>query len=442
MKWLFVCIWIAVAPMLLALDARVRTSSGDTFEGEITIDSKLGLVITNAEIGLTNVPLSMVASALFNLSTQTPSNEAVSLATLPAGWTNQDIGYARVPGKVRYENGNFTLSSSGSRIWTPEPDQFGFAYRRFRGDGQIMARVAKTEAAMAGIMFRRTLDPISEFVVEAITPGPEGLVFRSRRDQAHRDLTHSQGDWLNQEEIKPPCWLKLIRKDKRFVGFKSEDDGITWQRIYDAPVEWERAIYAGLFVMGETNALKSATFTDVLTEDEEDDKAKLRNTPSKIQVFLNDGSVLAADSISADQTKMKIGFANVTNAVSLFAIARLVVRPIPDRLKRELPAGRKGVLLNSGDFFEGDLRLIDKEHVQVASILFGSRNFPAEKVLAVMLSDSIELAAKYVIRMQAGSVIRARSITAGRDAIIAEELKLGPLELPLGQLSSIEQGGR
>ena len=47
MKWLFASLCLAAAPTLLATDGRVRSLNGDIFEGEISIDSKLGLVITN-----------------------------------------------------------------------------------------------------------------------------------------------------------------------------------------------------------------------------------------------------------------------------------------------------------------------------------------------------------------------------------------------------------
>src|SRR5207247_5368135 len=145
------------------------------------------------------------------------------------------------------------------------------------------------------IMFRPSLDATSQFILQAATTGPEGLVFRTRRDAAHRELVHSQGDWLNHEDIKPPCWVKILRKEKRFLALKSDDDGITWQPIYDSPTEWERTIFAGIFVMGgESNALKKATFSDVLIEDEIDDRAKSTRIASKPQVFLNDGSALAA----------------------------------------------------------------------------------------------------------------------------------------------------
>src|SRR5947207_14528564 len=105
MKWLVACLCLTAAPTLLAVTGRVSTSNGDIFEGEISIDFKLGLVITNAEIGTTNVPLPLFASALFNLSAEKQTNRpAAPPLNLPAGWTNQDIGRALPPGKTRSEN--------------------------------------------------------------------------------------------------------------------------------------------------------------------------------------------------------------------------------------------------------------------------------------------------------------------------------------------------
>ena len=430
------------ATSLFAVSGRVHTTSGSVFEGDIAIDRKLGLVLTNAEIGVTNLPLLTVASAQFNLSANTGTNGVVvPQGALPAGWTNRDIGRASIAGKALLDKGNFTLTGCGTRLWTTEPDEFHFVYRRFIGDGQIVAQVTTTDAAMAGIMFRADLQPNSQFVLQAATTGSEGLIFRTRRDNAHRELVHQQGDWLNRDEIKPPCWVKLVRQQKRFTAFKSDDDGITWQPIYDSPGGWEREIFAGLFVMGgESNDLKSATFANVLVEDELDYKAKEASTITKIQVLLNDGSILAADSISSDQSKMRIGFVNTNYSASVFAVARLLFRPVPDRLKTQLARGRKGVLLNSGDFFEGELRQVDNEAVRVESILFGPRTFPFDKVLAIALSDSIELAAKYIVRTLDGSTIRAKAIAAGQDSLVAEELKLGPLEVPLTQLAEVKSG--
>jgi hypothetical protein len=136
---------------------------------------------------------------------------------------------------------------------------------------------------------------------------------------------------------------------------------------------------------------------------------------------------------------MKISLQDTNYSASVFAVARVLFRPVPDRLKRELSPGRKGVLLNTGDFFEGELRLVDKDQVKVASILFGPRTFPYDKVLAVTLSAAIEMPAKYLVRTSDGSTIRASAISAAQDSLIAEELKLGPLQLPLAQLAELRR---
>jgi hypothetical protein len=442
-KWLFAFVAVCGSSALLATSGRVQTSTGASFAGEISIDPALGLVITNDDIGSTNVPLANVLSAEFNRSSETgATNEAPAVAgALLSGWTNVDVGRATVAGKARFEKGIFTLSSSGTRVWSPEPDEFHFVYRKFTGNGQLVAEITKLDAAMAGIMFRQTLEPNSQFVLQGATQGPEGLVFRTRRDAAHRELVHMQGEWMNREEIKPPCWVKLIRKEKRFTAYKSDDDGITWQPIYDSATEWDRQILAGVFVVGgDSNSLKQASFANVTVEDDLDYQAKSTNGPPKIQVFLNDGSILATESVSADRTKMRIAFANTNYSASVVAVARVILKPVPDRLQPELTKNRKGVLLYTGDFFEGELRLLDKQEIKLESILFGPRTFQLDRVLAVTLSDSIALPAKYVIHTLDGSVIRAKEISARADALMAEELKLGPLELPLARLAELKSG--
>jgi hypothetical protein len=112
----------------------------------------------------------------------------------------------------------------------------------------------------------------------------------------------------------------------------------------------------------------------------------------------------------------------------------------PDRLKRELASGRKGVLLKTGDFFEGDLHSIDKDQVKMSSVLFGPRNFPRERVLAIVVAESLETSVPFLVRTENGSMIRARTLGARQDAIIAEEPRLGPVLIPFAQLAEVRRG--
>src|SRR5205085_8356155 len=133
---------------------------------------------------------------------------------------------------------------------------------------------------------------------------------------------------------------------------ESLDDGITWQAIYpDIPNDWEHTIYAGLFVVGAPGKPPAhASFSDVVVEDETDTMGGATNKSRRVQVALMDGSLLSAGAVSADESKIRIGFGNSNYVASVYAVARLVYRPVPERLKRELRPGRKGVLLKSGDF--------------------------------------------------------------------------------------------
>jgi hypothetical protein len=247
-----------------------------------------------------------------------------------------------------------------------------------------------------------------------------------------------QGDWHNREEIRAPCWLKVVRKEKRFTAYESQDDGITWQAIYESPNEWSREIFAGLFVMGgTTNTLKSASFANVVIEDEADTAGASSNKTATVQVVLNDSSIVNAESVSADQSKAKLGFLKTNYSASIYSISRLVYRAIPERMKRELPPGRKGVLLKTGDFVEGGLQSADKWQVKVGSVLFGTRSFPIDRVLAVVLSEPSDAPAAFVVKTDDGSALRAKTLMAGENCVIAEQLRLGRAIIPLARLSEV-----
>jgi hypothetical protein len=442
-KWFCALLFLAQIPALLAAPGRVTGTDGSSFAGDVRIDPALGIVITDAGIGSTNISLSRLES--LEMDSARPSSRSTLSSNLDllsqTGWTNQDVGEAALPGSARLENGTIAIASSGTRIWLAQPDEFHFVYRTFKGNGQIVAEVQNVEAAVAGIMFRRTLEPDSEFVLEAATPGGEGLIFRTRRDPRHRELVHLEGDWRNYADLKPPCRLKILRQSKRFVAYASLDEGVTWQHLYESPDNWDRDVVAGLFVVGGvSNQVKRASFANILIEDETDLLKGSAAKSSAVQVTLNDGSILNADSIVADRTKVKIAFGGRDYSGSIYAVARLIYGLAPDRLKRELTSGRKGVLLKTGDFFEGDLQSADTEQVKISSVLFGPRSFPRDRVLAILMAGSLETSVPFLLRTQNGSVIRAKTLVPRPDAIVAEEPRLGPMLIPLAQLAEVRRG--
>src|SRR5277367_2942192 len=80
--------------------------------------------------------------------------------SLPAGWSDGDIGSVGVAGSASYANGVFTTKGSGTAIGGTS-DQMHFAYQALSGNGTIVARVVSLTGAtsvQAGVMIRETLN--------------------------------------------------------------------------------------------------------------------------------------------------------------------------------------------------------------------------------------------------------------------------------------------
>jgi len=439
MKWLFALLCVCLAPSLFAASARVVLKDGSQLEGDATLDARSGIILTNAQLGETNFDLSAIRSIRFHFANNTSEHSNIA-GPFPTGWTNVDIGLAPISGSAKYQRDEWVLSSSGTRVWQALPDQFHFAFRSFKGNGQIVAQLTNSDAAIAGVMIRESLEPDAEFVLLAATPGAEGVIYRARRERRYRDLIRAEGDWTNRDDIHAPCWLKLIRRDKRFSAYASADDGVTWQIIYESPNDWDRVNFAGLFVVSNnTNQLSRATFSNVTLEDEVDLKSMATNKASRLQVTLNDGSILAVDEVSADITKARLTVGSSNFVTSVLSVSRIVYGVVPDRFSRELTKGRRGVLLKTGDFFEGDLAATDKYRVKVSSVLFGSRSFPLDRVLVIAVSDPVTGSAPLLVRTSDGSIVQAKSLSTGPNLLLIEEPRLGRWTVPLTNLVEIVQ---
>jgi hypothetical protein len=87
-----------------------------------------------------------------------PVNSATfSVTTLPAGWSDGDIGSVGVAGNGAYANGTFTVTGAGQQTWSSS-DGIHFVYQPLTGDGTIVARLATLQTGndgpLAGVMIR------------------------------------------------------------------------------------------------------------------------------------------------------------------------------------------------------------------------------------------------------------------------------------------------
>src|SRR6267154_1462245 len=114
---------------------------------------------STATTGTVTVTVTGVSGSL--AKTTTISLTVQSVPTLPAVWSDGDIGAVGVAGSANYANGTFTVAGAGQGTFFTSTDGFNYVYQSLSGDGTMVARVVSLQgsAAQAGIMMRETLNP-------------------------------------------------------------------------------------------------------------------------------------------------------------------------------------------------------------------------------------------------------------------------------------------
>lgn len=95
----------------------------------------------------------------------------------PPGWTCEDIGHPSLEGAQLLNGGQWTVEGSGwdvrSTMWR-KGDQFRYVWQNLTGHGELSARmIAQTNmggSALAGVMLRKTFDPVSPYYAVFATP--------------------------------------------------------------------------------------------------------------------------------------------------------------------------------------------------------------------------------------------------------------------------------
>ena len=148
-------------------------------------------------------------------------------ATVPAGWSNQDIG--TYGGSVFESSGTWRITGDGVDIWG-NSDGFHYAYVPLSGDGEIIARVTdngfgSNTWAKGGVMIRETLDADSKHAMMVVTGGEgSGKAFQCRSTTGGTSFSSHGGP-----QVSPPLWVMLERRGNTFTGYYS-NDGVNWVR--------------------------------------------------------------------------------------------------------------------------------------------------------------------------------------------------------------------
>jgi len=188
--------------------------------------------------------------------------------TIPAGWTDSDIGNPREAGSAGFDGTTWTVAGGGAGI-TGRSDQFNFVSQDVAGDQTLIARITSISntnpATKAGVMFRNDDSPGSIFASLTAT-AKRGLVFqwRSRTGGIATGMTIAR---IPAPSAANPLWVELVRTGSTFTAEYSRD-GTNYKRV-GKPITLSRfgaAALAGLAVTAhKTTALAAATFDQVAT---------------------------------------------------------------------------------------------------------------------------------------------------------------------------------
>ncbi|HEY3861147.1 MAG TPA: lamin tail domain-containing protein, partial [Verrucomicrobiae bacterium] len=186
-----------------------------------------------------------------------------TLAALPPGWTDANIGSPTYVGSASSVNGGWTVTGGGSDIFN-SADQFNFASEIFNCDGSIVAKVTAVANSdpssgwsKAGVMFRNDTTAGAVNALMAATAG-QGVTFQSRNAAGGSSVSATIGG------INPPVWVMLNRTSDQYSGFYSLD-GSNWVQVgAAATLEMAGPALAGLAVSAHNNnALNTSAFTNV-----------------------------------------------------------------------------------------------------------------------------------------------------------------------------------
>lgn len=179
---------------------------------------------------------------------------------LPSPWTSSDVGSITGPGASGFEDGTFTVISSGSDL-SGTTDIMHFVRQTLVGDGTIVARLASIEntedGAEIGLMVRETLNNNSKSFAIVSTPASDAHL-RYRTSTGGSSTTAGAG-------TSGPQWLKLIRAGNVFTAFTSAD-GVAWSQLGSAvTIAMTESVFVGLAsTSGDSEVFNTSTFDNVV----------------------------------------------------------------------------------------------------------------------------------------------------------------------------------
>jgi regulation of enolase protein 1 (concanavalin A-like superfamily) len=439
-----------------AFAGTVRTLDGNTYTGDVRLDTGGLLVITPADgSGIKKLDLDQVLHATVG---KTPSLETAVTAgsktaapyhtensQIPAPWTATDIGALSEKGYAKFTNEGqvFSIKSAGGNIGAADDDAFCFVNQPVTGDFDLLARITSVAdpKVTAGLMLRAGPEPGATYAAIFYVAGDSRFFKRTRTNQA------TQAGTVGAARSPLPLTMRLTRRADTISAAWSRD-GATWQSLGSETLPMRPGALAGLACCGRGKQLLGAHVTSLRLTALAAASAAPEVEPTAPQsikegLTFRSGTHLAAAQIDkADDTTLHFIKGDRRDTISLASVARIVYRELTPEMAAKIPEQRTGVLLKEGDFVEGAFKGLQKGRIELSSVLFGLAKFePREKAVALIVNDlDASTRPKLIVRTRDGSAYVAKNYAPEKDALIIQDPLAGQFTINRWDVAEISAG--
>jgi hypothetical protein len=347
-------------------------------------------------------------------------------------WVSEDVGSVRESGGAEFKGGIFRVHGSGTNVLA-DGDSFHFLCKRVTGESEIVARVLHVQHtdpwARAGLMFREGLAADARHVFLSVTASRGGIL-------ASRERKGGETAVQLDSAMARGYWLKLKRDAEKVLALKSPD-GRRWRVVERLTWPMEEELYAGLAVVSAREGVRGESIFDQVEEG-----ASLRNRAWVPQVELRSGSTQAGYIERMDDTAVWFDTAERQAPISAHGVALLRFQPVPLKLSTFLAAGRKGVLLGSGEFIEGECEGIANHRVTISSVPLGLRRYDVNnEVIAVVLGKRAVLPRRnFEVTTTDGATWLALDVVLDREGLVLREPYLGTRRIFMHEIAEVRRG--
>jgi hypothetical protein len=160
-------------------------------------------------------------------------------------------------------------------------------------------------------------------------------------------------------------------------------------------------------------------------------------------LILTDKSVILADvNAMDDKTVTFTPIGGQAKTIDRSRVARLQFGIVGDAEWAKVPAGKTGVLLSGGDFFEGEVTGVKDQSIAVNSLLFGPAHFTAAtRAKGVALADMQEGNEDWIVWTSNGTILMADSAKIDDSGqLVVNDPWLGEFHLGLSDIQQIKAG--